>query len=420
MPEEPKRPTLRNLVKGLRASLPECGRIKIGIKGEWRKSSQGAEFQLPKKLDHFVITTMVRDDKSGNFIEDRALTKLLCADSRNVEVTKQQNGPDLVKLVRIPIYLLFDDIEKNIGCRMMRVVNNKVVCVGDGENAEEKTDKGINYRSCPCEKSAPEYTGKDKCRINTTLMVVIRGAEQLGGVWSYRTTSRKATENLLSSLALVMNTTGGPLAWIPLELRLVPINTITPTDGKPTKVYRVQVIFPDKPDVLRETGIKLLQAKTEHQRSIALLEVVNDRYLRRDLTQDEIEEFYPEAAEEAGPTERSTPATEKSDGKTTEKPSEKPSEQATPRTGRRGRPKKDTAESAQTTAATPPSEDNPPSRGEENATFQEITKETGQEPPEEDEERDEEPGHAGDGDPTGQGEAQADDDDVSSWWGNNQ
>src|SRR4051812_12962875 len=43
------------MVRNLRPGLPERGKIKIGVKGEVRKSKGGNEFQPPQKLDHFVI-----------------------------------------------------------------------------------------------------------------------------------------------------------------------------------------------------------------------------------------------------------------------------------------------------------------------------------------------------------------------------
>jgi len=45
-------------VKGLTPQLAERGKIKIGMKGEEKTSSQGKKFLQPVKLDHFLICTM--------------------------------------------------------------------------------------------------------------------------------------------------------------------------------------------------------------------------------------------------------------------------------------------------------------------------------------------------------------------------
>lgn len=47
-------------IKGLIPQLAERGKVKIGEKGEMKTSQGGKQFAQPKKLDHFVITTMQR------------------------------------------------------------------------------------------------------------------------------------------------------------------------------------------------------------------------------------------------------------------------------------------------------------------------------------------------------------------------
>ena len=50
--------TIRNITP----ALMRWGNIKIGKKGKFVKSKTGKNFQLPEKLDHFLITTMEKSD----------------------------------------------------------------------------------------------------------------------------------------------------------------------------------------------------------------------------------------------------------------------------------------------------------------------------------------------------------------------
>ena len=57
----PASPAGRSLsIKNLCPGLVERGKIKIGMKGETRRSQSGGTYQLPVKLNHFLITTMER------------------------------------------------------------------------------------------------------------------------------------------------------------------------------------------------------------------------------------------------------------------------------------------------------------------------------------------------------------------------
>ena len=60
------------MIKGIMPGLPEIGKIKIGMKGAVRTSKGGKDFQLPQRLDHFIVTTLERGE-DGNFIRDEAI-----------------------------------------------------------------------------------------------------------------------------------------------------------------------------------------------------------------------------------------------------------------------------------------------------------------------------------------------------------
>ena len=56
----------------------ELGKIKIGGKGESRPTQGGGSFRLPRKDDHFTITTMNRS-REGDLQIDEALMRDLLA-----------------------------------------------------------------------------------------------------------------------------------------------------------------------------------------------------------------------------------------------------------------------------------------------------------------------------------------------------
>jgi hypothetical protein len=99
MNDEARKPVLSPMIKGLAPGLPEIGRVKVGRKGKMIKSSGGKQFQMPERLDHFLITTLERGI-DGNFTLDEAAHKTL--------------GP---KPKEIPVSLLYNDPELNFQCR---------------------------------------------------------------------------------------------------------------------------------------------------------------------------------------------------------------------------------------------------------------------------------------------------------------
>lgn len=314
-PERGKSPLLLNFIPG----LPERGKIKIGEKGAWKDSQGGKKFQVPQKLDHFRITTMEREteQQGGNFCQDAAMHK------------KFGDRP-----TALPVVLMFDDISLNFQCRMTCYKGKTRWCSGDGEAAFRLKD--INkpeYATvdCPCERSAFDYKGPEKCKTTGKLSVIIEGAEVVGGVWTFRTTSWNSVQSIYSSLILIKRITGGPLAGIPLMMTVSPKTATTP-DGATTKVFIVSLEYRGTPQALRGEGLKMLSEGIEHRTRLELMEHQIEEMIQRDMSlgSDEgdaeyTEEFYPEQAEAAGPTPTAPVQTPP--------PAEEP-----PKTTRRGRP----------------------------------------------------------------------------------
>ena len=189
------------MIKGMGARLQRIGNIKIGRKGEVRRTSDGREYRVPVKDDYFTVTTMDRDDQD-NWVVDKDAMKAL-------------GDKPLV----IPIFLPYDDIDKLFPNELAIYKSSQRWCHGDRETAERIVDdEGTKeIMDCPC-----ELLESGHCKPHGILNVVLAISGRIGGVHQFRTTSWNSIENILSSLALLKSLTGGPLAGIPLQLVVGP------------------------------------------------------------------------------------------------------------------------------------------------------------------------------------------------------
>jgi hypothetical protein len=290
------------MIKNLCPGLAEVGKIKIGNKGKVRSSQGGKDWQPPQKLDHFLITTMERG-ADGNFIVDERLQKKFGDPPRS-----------------IPVRLIYDDIGLNFATRYICYYGKTVFCSGDGETATRlQKDGTFKMIPCTCGRQDPKYAGDDgpngadnvggkngkgKCKINGILSALIDGAEMVGGVWKFRTTSYNSVVGILSSLALIARITGGRLAGIPLNMTVTPKTVQDPIQGNQQTIYVVGLQFAGTMDTLRSTGYQIAMDEAKHGISMAQIETQAMMMLSHtpaaglgnDLDEDVIEEFYPEEA----------------------------------------------------------------------------------------------------------------------------
>lgn len=277
-------PVLRSNVTGIVPGLVERGKIKIGEKGQKKTSTKGTEYQPPKKLEYFRVTTLERG-ADDNFLTDETIHKAIGA-----------------KPTEIPIILMFDEIDRNFNTRFVCYSGKTRWCHGDGENALRivNQDGDLGAVSCPCNRLDPASEANSRCKIAGVLSVVIRGAETVGGVWKLRTTSWNTCQAILSSLTLIKGITGGRLAGIPLTLTLTPKTGTTPK-GESVKVFVVSIEYKGPAEQLLEEGYqKLLQNATFAAR-MKMVDREAARLLSADLPAAEdadfVEEFVPEQAQ---------------------------------------------------------------------------------------------------------------------------
>lgn len=190
--------------------IPRLGKIKLGIKVQ----GQG-QYSYPKATDYFVV-------------------------------------PDEVKTVfgdkpkKLKIMFPSDDPEE-IAPQYLRCygITHGLVCWGTGYQAHRKIDKvtgelaGRNttdwqWQEIDCvTQDCPEYG--TRCRPIMNLIFAIIGVPGLG-IWQIDTSSFYSIRNINSCLALIQKATGGRLAFIPLNLSLMP-QDVFPPGVKKKNVY---------------------------------------------------------------------------------------------------------------------------------------------------------------------------------------
>ena len=226
----------------IKPRLAEHGKIKIGKLGEERKTRDGSgTYRLPTKIDHFIITSTERDN-TGNFTPNVSLMK-----SVGLLVNQPPNH-----LTKIPVYLLFDDIDSNFYTTFNCYRGKTLVCQGDGKTAI-KTETGEEV-SCPCPMLDKDYAGKTPCKPYGRLSVIIQDMDIVGSVWVYRTTGWNSVQDLLGSLLLVKRI-AGRLSGIRLILKLMP-KSVQLKHG-PATIYTASLIFEGSVPALAEAAKNL-------------------------------------------------------------------------------------------------------------------------------------------------------------------
>lgn len=258
---------------GLSERLGEIGKIKIGGKGEMRKSKNNKDFRLPVKYEHFVVTTTERG-ADGNFVTDAKIMKLLGE-----------------KPKEIPIRLPFDDIDMNFHTSFQRYDGKKLKCKGDGEKAEWKKDDG-ETKTIKCDPETCKYFQAEKCKVSGILSCMIPLSMEIGGIYRFRTHGWNSVSNILAALKYLASNTNGILQGLPLKLKMVKksteehgnVNVVTLTiDGIELLEMRNAALI--EYENRMKLGIDMKKIENEARKS----GVMDDK----DDPEDISEEFYP-------------------------------------------------------------------------------------------------------------------------------
>lgn len=189
----------------------------------------------PEQLDHYLVTTLLKDPVTKNFIVDEEVMRVLPKDSDG-------------KCRRIPILVHSDDFRDFFPTELAARQGKVITCRGDGEKAtrvkvEQGQKIGQPYEvSCPCPWLDPPLGpgGAQKsdpvCKANATLRCKIAMPEAItiGSVYDYHTTSVIGVPDMLGGFSEIQ-TMIGTLVWVPLWLVLRAVK-VQP-DGYAKTVY---------------------------------------------------------------------------------------------------------------------------------------------------------------------------------------
>lgn len=267
--------TIGKRIKGIEPQLCECGKIKIGKKGQSKKTASGKNMRLPSKMDHFEVTTTEKTEE-GDFVLDK-----------NIMAKIGDNCKEL------PVRLLYDIPEKNFMTSFAYYDSAACICRGDGEWAVDANNEIIE-----CDPESCPYFEKKKCKPNGILSVLLEDAPRVGGVYKFRTTGWNSIRNILSAMEFIKGLSGGVLAGLPLVLTVQPKTTVIPGTKTPTTIYTVNLEYQGS------IGDMLNLAKAEAEQRIRSTKIQNAieeqdiALLQAPESPDEClnvtEEFYPD------------------------------------------------------------------------------------------------------------------------------
>lgn len=271
-----EKPTqIARTIKGIVPQLCECGKIKIGKKGDITTSQKGNTFRPPTKLDHFLVTTTAKDAK-GDFIQDAAIMDVVGDECKALNVTVMYDKPELIFPTS---YARYDSAV----CQ----------CRGDGEHAYDSTGMMI-----VCNPETCKFAIDKKCKPNGILSVILEDSPRVGGVYKFRTTSWNSIRNITSALEFIRSLTGGYLAGLPMVLTLQPKTTVIPGTKKTTTIYMVNIEYRGTLTEMRDHTIRIATQKATMMDEIARIEQAAILQIGAPESAEECtdvqEEFYPE------------------------------------------------------------------------------------------------------------------------------
>lgn len=223
------------IIKGFALVPPVLGAIRIG------KSIVKGDRRLPQKDDAFTITTQVQD-KNG-WVVHRLHDKVKAIQPPN------QNGAEQ-KIRSIPVRLAFDDLDLSLRGEysVFDQQTGRPICTGDGETARRRTANGVETMECPGAENCP-FGREKRCKLYSRMSFQIDGQDDDFGVFIFRTTGFNSLRTVAARLSYLQALTGGPLAGIPLTLRL---RAKTSSNSYRSVLYFV--------DILVREGMTLVEA----------------------------------------------------------------------------------------------------------------------------------------------------------------
>lgn len=279
--------------------ISELGKIKIGGKSvQVRTSAKGTEWRAPEKFDHFIITTLQRDER-GDLVRDEALMAELA------QSYADKDG----KLRRIPIMLLSNRIDDIVQASYVWYASKKLGARSDGHkitfyvNPENRQPlpKPVEKEWTENWSNWKDNNGNRLFKLHTIFNCVVASKlARWGGVYKFRTTSRISASQLVGSLQQLQLLTGGVLRGLPLQLVVRPIQ-VSP-EGKATNVFVVHVeLLGSDIQAIQDRALALAQHDAKNHRQMLAIECEYRKMLAvpgvgetDDDVTDLQQEFHPE------------------------------------------------------------------------------------------------------------------------------
>jgi len=263
------------MIQNFNYRLAEVGKIKIGTKGSERTSKKGGKYRIPTKLEYFSITTLERG-KDDILIPDVQIMEKLGSEPKQLD-----------------IMLLYDDVDLNFQTCFAYYSGKKCVCRGDGKLAERTLKDGA-IESVDCNPKICPYYAKNTCKISGILSCVLPSANQVGGVYKFRTHGYNSVSNILSGLKFLFGLTNGVLASVKLKLTLSPKTVDIPTGGT-SIIYAANVIYEGTIESLLNHALKIAEHRIKNKINMEALEYNAKKSILlkdNDSPADVEEEFY--------------------------------------------------------------------------------------------------------------------------------
>jgi len=198
---------INGIKRGIFKRLPEVGKIKIGRKGTAQKKDGSGTYRSAERLDHFVITTLDRDeqDPNKNFLPNAEIHEKIGEKPKEIEVTLPFDDPSLILVTEFQYYH-----------------NGDKLCHGDGECAERTLSNGT-IKEIECDPETCKYANLDRnrCLPSGILNVFLDADINIGGLYKHRTHSWNAISGMMQFLESTAELTNGRLRGLPLILRVL-------------------------------------------------------------------------------------------------------------------------------------------------------------------------------------------------------
>lgn len=212
-----------------RPRLPRLGKIRLGIK------KQGQHGEYPSAVDHFVVPEVVQ--------------RVYGAKPRELDIVFPT---DEVARVAGAFWKMYTATRGKVctgdGERAVRIIDlDKLSPAGDHSQDEmdaalvTATSKNWERREIFCPAHDCVFAKKGHCKAVMNLLFLLPKVQGVG-VWQLDTSSVNSILDVRGGIQLVQKLTGGPIAGVPLKLRVEPTDAYP--EGRKKVVFTLKLVSP--------------------------------------------------------------------------------------------------------------------------------------------------------------------------------